>query len=341
MKQFDENRLILYIDQSLPAAERAEVDVWLKESKENQKQLDQLYFIIAAAEKLSVMQAVDPDLSLKNLKESIKKKKQQQRYKKQIYYLQRIAAVLFIPLLFLTGYFAFRNNGNHNEWLTIKANPGVVTSVNLPDGSKVWLNANSELTYPAVFYSDKREVRLNGEALFEVTKNKEKPFIVKTNSTYEVEVLGTTFNVSAFGNDNLIETTLVEGSVKLRLQTPSGKILTTLLSPNEKAEYNKQGENIKVFSVNSEYDIAWKNGELIFRNHPMERVLKILERHYHVQFRVKDEIVMQSIITARFKDEQLPQVLEYLKMASGIQYTIHKPEIKEGKAEPYFVDISK
>ena len=75
---------------------------------------------------------------------------------------------------------------------------------------------------------------------------------------------------------------------------------------------------IKVFGVNTEYDTAWKNGEIIFRNHPMDKVLKTLERHYHVVFEVKDNEILKSIITARFKDEQLPQVLEYLKLASGI-----------------------
>jgi hypothetical protein len=93
--------------------------------------------------------------------------------------------------------------------------------------------------------------------------------------------------------------------------------------------------------VNTEYDTAWKNGEIIFRNHPMDKVLKTLERHYHVVFEVKDNEILKSIITARFKDEQLPQVLEYLKLASGIQYAIHKPTVKDSGSGTSVVEISK
>lgn len=90
-----------------------------------------------------------------------------------------------------------------------------------------------------------------------------------------------------------------------------------MLKPSEKAEYHRNAGKIKVFDVNTEYDTAWKNGEIIFVNHPMDKVLKTLERHYHVVFEVKDNEILKSIITARFKDEQLPQVLEYTRLGVG------------------------
>lgn len=173
-----------------------------------------------------------------------------------------------------------------------------------------------------------------------VTKNAHKPFIVKADKDYSVEVLGTSFNVSAYKDESMIETTLVEGSVKLNVVS-GGKRMTQMLKPNEKAEYQKGAGKIKVFDVNTEYDTAWKNGEIIFRNHPMDKVLKTLERHYHVVFEVKDNEILKSIITARFKDEQLPQVLEYLKLASGIQYAIHKPTVKDSGSGTSVVEISK
>lgn len=148
------------------------------------------------------------------------------------------------------------------------------------------------------------------------------------------------FLLSAYKDESMIETTLVEGSVKLNVVS-GGKRMTQMLKPNEKAEYQKGADKIKVFDVNTEYDTAWKNGEIIFRNHPMDKVLKTLERHYHVVFEVKDNEILKSIITARFKDEQLPQVLEYLKLASGIQYAIHKPTVKDSGSGTSVVEISK
>lgn len=148
------------------------------------------------------------------------------------------------------------------------------------------------------------------------------------------------FLLSAYKDESMIETTLVEGSVKLNVVS-GGKRMTQMLKPNEKAEYQKGAGKIKVFDVNTEYDTAWKNGEIIFRNHPMDKVLKTLERHYHVVFEVKDNEILKSIITARFKDEQLPQVLEYLKLASGIQYAIHKPTVKDSGSGTSVVEISK
>lgn len=254
--------------------------------------------------------------------------------------IQRAAAVLFIPVFLLSAYLFIQQGQGNVRTLAVRTNPGVVSAFDLPDGSKVWLNANSELRYLSDFNADTRTVELTGQGYFEVTKNAHKPFIVKADKDYSVEVLGTSFNVSAYKDESMIETTLVEGSVKLNVVS-GGKRMTQMLKPNEKAEYQKGAGKIKVFDVNTEYDTAWKNGEIIFRNHPMDKVLKTLERHYHVVFEVKDNEILKSIITARFKDEQLPQVLEYLKLASGIQYAIHKPTVKDSGSGTSVVEISK
>ena len=258
-----------------------------------------------------------------------------------LHYWQQVAAILLLPLLILSAYLYFKPASQIAETYQELFTPyGTWSVVNLPDGSKVWLNANSELRYLSDFNADTRTVELTGQGYFEVTKNAHKPFIVKADKDYSVEVLGTSFNVSAYKDESMIETTLVEGSVKLNVVS-GGKRMTQMLKPNEKAEYQKGAGKIKVFDVNTEYDTAWKNGEIIFRNHPMDKVLKTLERHYHVVFEVKDNEILKSIITARFKDEQLPQVLEYLKLASGIQYAIHKPTVKDSGSGTSVVEISK
>ena len=338
--EINEDILIRYIDGMLTEEEAAEVKNWRAASLENEKLLEQVCFTTQVASRLKVMRTVNPDEALSRFKSRIHKKEKRLALRQVLGVIQRAAAVLFIPVFLLSAYLFIQQGQGNVRTLAVRTNPGVVSAFDLPDGSKVWLNANSELRYPSDFNADTRTVELTGQGYFEVTKNAHKPFIVKADKDYSVEVLGTSFNVSAYKDESMIETTLVEGSVKLNVVS-GGKRMTQMLKPNEKAEYQKGAGKIKVFGVNTEYDTAWKNGEIIFRNHPMDKVLKTQERHYHVVFEVKDNEILKSIITARFKDEQLPQVLEYLKLASGIQYAIHKPTVKDSGSGTSVVEISK
>ena len=338
--EINEDILIRYINGMLTEEEAAEVKNWRAASLENEKLLEQVYFTAQVASRLKVMRTVNPDEALSRFKSRIHKKEKRLALRQVLGVIQRAAAVLFIPVFLLSAYLFIQQGQGNVRTLAVRTNPGVVSAFDLPDGSKVWLNANSELRYLSDFNADTRTVELTGQGYFEVTKNAHKPFIVKADKDYSVEVLGTSFNVSAYKDESMIETTLVEGSVKLNVVS-GGKRMTQMLKPNEKAEYQKGAGKIKVFDVNTEYDTAWKNGEIIFRNHPMDKVLKTLERHDPVVFEVKETEILKSIITARFKDEQLPQVLEYLKLASGIQYAIHKPTVKDSGSGTSVVEISK
>lgn len=324
----DETILIKYIDGILTESERAEIEAWQAASPENEKILEQLYFTLQVTSRLRVMKSVDPEIALTRLKARICKQKEKNKFRRRLQILQRVAAVLFFPVLILSAYLFLRQGEETFHIVEVRSNPGVISTFELPDGSKVWLNSGSTLKYPTNFKSNFRRVELRGQGYFEVTKNPDKPFIVQADPVYSVEVLGTSFNVLAYEDEDIIETTLVEGSVILNIAQTDGKIISQKLKPNEKAAYKKTSNNLIIKTVNTDYDTAWRNSEIIFRNHPMDQVLKILSRHYNVKFEVKDPDVLNSIITARFKNEQLPQVMEYIKMASGIRYTITKPEIK-------------
>ncbi|WP_297900593.1 FecR family protein [uncultured Parabacteroides sp.] len=338
--EINEDILIRYIDGMLTEEEAVEIKDWRAVSPANEKMLEQVYFTTQVACRLRVMQTVNLDEALSRFKSRIHKKKRKLALRRALNSIQQLAAMLFIPFFLLSVYLFIQQSQGNVRMLTVRTNPGVVSAFDLPDGSKVWLNANSELRYPSDFDADTRRVELTGQGYFEVTKDAHKPFIVTVDKNYSVEVLGTSFNISAYKDENMIETTLVEGTVKLNVLS-GGKQMTQMLRPNEKAKYRKGTGKIKVVDVNTEYDTAWKNGEIIFRNHPMNKVLKTLERHYHVVFDVKDNDILKSIITARFKDEQLPQVLEYLRLASGIQYAVHKPTAKSGGPGISVIEISK
>ena len=295
--EINEDILIRYINGMLTEEEAAEVKNWRAASLENEKLLEQVYFTAQVASRLKVMRTVNPDEALSRFKSRIHKKEKRLALRQVLGVIQRAAAVLFIPVFLLSAYLFIQQGQGNVRTLAVRTNPGVVSAFDLPDGSKVWLNANSELRYLSDFNADTRTVELTGQGYFEVTKNAHKPFIVKADKDYSVEVLGTSFNVSAYKDESMIETTLVEGSVKLNVVS-GGKRMTQMLKPNEKAEYQKGAGKIKVFDVNTEYDTAWKNGEIIFRNHPMDkvkhRIIKsISKRTSHSKF---DSLDRKSVV---------------------------------------------
>lgn len=338
----DENILLKYLDGTQTESEQAEVEEWLAASPENEKVLEQLYFTLQVTNRLHVMESVNPELSLIRFKSRIQKQNKKVSLYRTWSVMQKVAAVLFIPVLVLSAYLFMQVGEKQVRMIEVRTNPGVVSKFELPDGTKVWLNAGSTLSYPENFWPERRLVQLTGQGYFEVTKNPDKPFIVEVDPTYSVEVLGTTFNISAYKDDEIIETTLVEGSVKLNISAGSGKEVYQILKPNEKAEFFRTTNKLNIESVNADYDTAWRNGEMIFRNNSMGQVLRMLSRHYNVQFDVKDKDVLNSIITARFKDEQLPQVMEYLKLASGVKYKIKKPVMNsDNTLQISVIEISK
>ena len=140
--------------------------------------------------------------------------------------------------------------------MIVSVEKGQKANVVLPDGSKVWLNAGSSLKYPENFWPECRLVELTGQGYFEVTKNPEKPFIVKVDPVYSVEVLGTRFDVSAYNDDDVVSTTLVEGSVKLNIAQAGGKIVHQILKPDEKADFTRVGGKLSITSVNADNKVC-------------------------------------------------------------------------------------
>lgn len=338
----DEYILIKYIEGTLPDDERAQVDDWVAASPENAKLLEQVYFTLQVTDRVRVMESVDPEMALVRFKSKVRKQNKKVSLHRSLQMLQRVAAVLFIPVLVLSAYLFMQIGQEEVRMVEVRTNPGVVSTFDLPDGSKVWLNAGSSLKYPKNFWPECRQVELTGQGYFEVAKNPEKPFIVKVDPSYSVEVLGTRFDVSAYKDDEFVSTTLVEGSVQLNIAQAGGHVTHQILKPDERAEFTRVGGKLYITSVNADNNTAWRNGEIIFKNQPMSRVLKALTRHYNVRFDVKDKEVLEAIITAKFKEEQLPQVMEYLKLASNVKFKISKPAITvDNRLEMSVIEISK
>lgn len=207
---------------------------------------------------------------------------------------------------------------------TIETPKGGVWQIKLPDGSSVWLNAASSLTYPISFSKGKkRMVELKGEAYFEVSKDKDHPFVVKT-AKQEVEVLGTSFNINSYADESDVKTTLLEGSVRvmpyLAGQQPD------VLKPGEQATLNEKGMNIK--EVDAEESIDWKNGYFMFNNERQENIMRKIARWYNVQIEYADasaKDVMYYGSISRF--ENVSKVLRKFEQTGEVRFEINKNKI--------------
>lgn len=339
-----ENEFILrYLSGIASEEERRTVEQWISHSPENECTLEQLYYIWQLTGRLKVLEQTDAKSALHVLKERIRRKEKSVRLKNFIRKFQRIAAILLLPSLLLSYYLFTELSQKEDDpspnYVEIRTNPGMVTAVDLPDGSKVWINSKGYLRYPTRFSGGHREVFLNGEGYFKVSKNERKPFVVKVSERYKIQVLGTEFNVSAYAGEDKISTTLVSGAVQLDVFHSSGTKGQYKLSPNEKAVlYHDQ---LSIVQVDPIYETGWREGKLYFKNLPMDDVLKRLSRYYNVQFNVRNKQILESIITAKFENEQLPQVMEYIQLATGIKYKIRKPTISNNMLDTVVVELTK
>jgi transmembrane sensor len=232
----------------------------------------------------------------------------------------RVAAVLLLPVLSLLLYtnLPSQKTGSNLRDLEVTAPLSSKTWFELGDGTKVWLNNGSKLRYPYQFEGKSRKVFLTGEAYFDVAGNKKMPFIVEANQI-EVKATGTEFNVKAYGNDDFIETSLVEGKVILYNKNNNQEIKS--LNPNESVRYFTKTNTYTEDFDHIEKNISWKDGLLVFENDPIEDVALKLGRWYNVEVSFADQ-VRKYTYTARFADETLPQVLELLELATPVSYEL-------------------
>ncbi len=220
------------------------------------------------------------------------------------------------------------------------------SKLQLPDGTLVWLNADSKLTYKVFDQNPTREVQLVGEAYFDVAKDKNRPFILHTQ-TIDIRVLGTAFNVQCYGNERNTETSLFQGSVEVTLKDlPDKKII---LHPSEKLtvhnnemavsdiktkEADPDDEPVMTLGKvhyqqkdNTYIESLWTKNQLAFDDRSLEEVAKQIERWYGVHITITSEKLKTTRFSGVFEDETLAQVMEALKLIGDFHYTIHKNEV--------------
>lgn len=217
-------------------------------------------------------------------------------------------------------------NKKNSTYLNVLRVPyGKQFHVRLVDGTDVYLNSGSVLKFRSNFNDElQRVVSLEGEAYFEVAKDKNVPFIVNTKEI-DTKVFGTKFNVSTYANSNVTEVVLVEGSVGVQENISSGKNKNDylIIKPSQKAYKIKNSENISVVDVNIDKYIAWKDGILMFENENMENILKILERQFNVIIQNNFSELNGHRFTGTFKTENIDEIL---KTICGHTYFLYSKE---------------
>ncbi|HZX75026.1 MAG TPA: FecR domain-containing protein [Cyclobacteriaceae bacterium] len=204
---------------------------------------------------------------------------------------------------------------------------GQMSVTTLADGTKVWLKADSKLTYANDFVNhETREVFLDGEAFFEVAHDASKPFIVHT-SEINIKVLGTSFNVKSYSNEKKIETTLLEGKVRINRAGETGDETSLVLKPNQKAVFERETKMMDVEQVQAEKTISWRDERLVFEDADYEDVFTELERWYDVKIIVEATTDPHCKLNANIGRETLEEVLNLIMTSDRVSYTISDKEV--------------
>jgi ferric-dicitrate binding protein FerR (iron transport regulator) len=239
-----------------------------------------------------------------------------------------VAACILGIVSFSTYYFTRSNNSSDNKDFVVTVSRGQKASVELPDGSKVWLNSDSKLSYSNAFNIEYRKVNLQGEAYFEVAKNKKKRFIVSTKNI-DIEALGTVFNIKSYNEDSLTTTTLIEG--KLRVSNDDSE---SILYPQEMITYNSTKHSFaKKQLTNIENTAQWRNDHISFAGESLGEIAITLERMYDIEIVFASDKVRDYRFSGIIRNNSLSNVFEVISLTAPIKYKISNQvvEIQENK----------
>lgn len=319
-----EDSLLAYICGKVPDVEAYRIERWLQSDIVNEKALLQIATIYYAQDRQKRITNRDSLHAFETVQRRIRSKNK----KNMIFRISHlVAAACIMGVIFLSALLLYSHEPvsvHSAQVITVQANSGMRSQFMLSDGTIVHLNSGSKLSYPTTFSDEQRKVSLNGEACFKVAHNPECPFIVGvSDDQLQVKVLGTEFNLNAYENETNVITTLVSGQVDIIINR-GGKTVSQNLQPSDKATYDLLAGKMNIEKVNTQYETSWTEGKLMFKNSLLPDVLKKIAFFYNVKFEVKNESINNYRLTGVFDNRQLVQVLDYLRISSGIKYRIQQ-----------------
>lgn len=319
-----ETLLLKYMQKQATPEESDLVEHWLDESEEYRQESQIVCQLLKLKSRIDEYKSFKMPEAFAEVNRKLDKRSRKRLW---ICYLSRVAAIISIPLLISTltfGYLFFERNATVIEsqikFMEVTSAPGMVTRLELPDNSKVCLNAGSTLRYPTIFAGDIREVELTGEGYFEVESDKDHPFFVTTKSGLRVMAHGTQFNVNTYDDQEEVEAILVEGKVDIH----SYDRFIAGLQPGEKLLYNKQTKKYIIQKVNIYENTAWKDGKIVFRNTSLDEVFRILGHRFNVEIVLHNQKKDKEYnCWATFTNETIYQIFSYLEEATPIRWKVN------------------
>lgn len=235
----------------------------------------------------------------------------------------RIAAVILI-VVSVALYWTYQNISKENtsdvvasvQSIEKSTAYGEISNVTMSDGTNVKLNAGTKITFDEQFTGNIREVNMSGQAFFDVSRNEEQPFVINAGKV-NIRVLGTSFDVKAFEEENRAIITVVSG--KVRVKTNEGKVI---LKADEQAIFDKSSGYLKMKKVKSDEFTKWMNGTLYFDKTPIKDVLAQMERWYDVEFKVNNKNILNKKVTGEYTNASLKTILKALEFSIDINYKI-------------------
>lgn len=312
--------ILAYIKRELSTDDLSEYDALMLSSNEFRRKVKQFKTICDLSESLNRQKKIDTKKAWDKLSQRIAFVSLQ----KKMWNFTRTAAAVLLPLFLLHQFFVrpILETTSSDEVIILSSAPGIVTKVMLPDGSEVWLNAQSELTYPVKFTGKERTVKLSGEAYFKVIANPKNRFNVEIPGDITVSAFGTEFNVNAYHDEPDYYVTLARGKIEVGTVGTAKKELT----PGQKAILTFQTGEIGIVQADTYVETAWKDGKMVFRREKLETITQRLSRKFGVIIHLEGDELKDYEYTATFTDETLEDILELLKRSAPITYSIVKQE---------------
>ena len=313
MKPID-TLLTQYLHGKLDEAACREVEAWILADPEHRKQAERIcrmeQYLGAAAEMRALSDREILSLAHRNMVRADKRKKRIRSG-----WLGVAASVLAVLTVGI-GFLLLRPENPPQE---IRNGLSEVKECVLPDGTKVWLNSNSTLSYPERFSRRKRTVCLAGEAFFDVQKDARRPFYVHAGNVM-IKVLGTRFDVDAYAeNTAVFSTTLEDGSVEMRYPL-HGRKQTTVLSPGQRLSYDPEADRAFIAYVDVRSLTSWKTGSIMLDHTPLRDVLKMIGNSYGVRFIINDASRLNDSCSGTFVRQPVENILSAIECATGIHF---------------------
>ncbi|MCK5207981.1 MAG: FecR domain-containing protein [Cyclobacteriaceae bacterium] len=312
----------LYIkqkDDTISTDERAELETWILNNHDSFHEYEKIYRKSAVDEHSP---SFDPNDQWKELQTMIKIDADSLAAKtiRLFPWIARVAAAVILVLGFTYLFYQYQDFSSNdlNLQTMVQTNDSDQKIIQLPDGTTVWLNRNSELLYPEIFDGETRILYLKGEAFFEVTPDKNKPFIVHSGIS-KTTVLGTSFNLRAYSGEDEVRLTVATGKVAFTLADDKEGVI---VAPGNLAVLSNTTKSITHGQNTDANFLSWKTNHLTFNDNPIAELIKPLERHYGIEINVQNPATLNCRFTGDFQETDIENAIKIITRATGTTYEL-------------------